>query len=274
MHSRGPRTGDGDACIESSLHHFFFCIQCIRVVAGFFKIPEDEPQRLHCEQVTERICLRGGVAFNGVAQRVDAGRGCNFSGQAANHISVQNDRIRNHFGVDDADFQLFFRYRHDAVGRRLGAGTRRCGDHNGGDRLFTDTRVFQLVTHRATSICRDGGQLSNVHHASAADGDNQVCVALAESINDLLCLIASRFRGQSIVNYIGYSRFVQFGQRALQNAGCPDACIRKDGCFFMSGRQRFQRLHASLTAKYLLRHGKLILLHHLPFLSANSDVSC
>lgn len=75
MHSRGPRTGDGDACIESGLHHFFFCIQCIRVVAGFFKIPEDEPQRLHCEQVTERICLRGGVAFNGVAQRVDAGRG-------------------------------------------------------------------------------------------------------------------------------------------------------------------------------------------------------
>ena len=274
MHGCGAGAGDGNACVEGSLHHFFFCIQCIRVVAGFFQIGEDEPQRLHCEQITERICLRGGVAFNSVAQRVDAGGSCDFAWQAADHLAVQNDRIRDHFGIDDADFQLFFGHRHDAVGRCLRAGTRRGGDHNGLDSLFADARVFQLVAHRATAVRRDGGQLGNVHHAAAADGDNQVCAALTEGIDDLLGLIAGGFGGQGVIHHIRYCRFVQFGQRAFQNTGCPDACIRKDGCFFMSGRKRFQRLHASLTAKYLLRHGKLILLHHLPFLSANSDVSC
>ena len=77
----------------------------------------------------------------------------------------------------------------------LGAGTRRGGDHNGGDRLFTDTRVFQLVTHCATSICRDGCQLGNIHYAAASYSDNQVCTALTEGIDDLLGLIAGGFGG-------------------------------------------------------------------------------
>ena len=38
-------------------------------------------------------------------------------------------------------------------------------------------------------------EASNVHHAAAADGDNQVCTALTEGIDDLLGLIAGGFGG-------------------------------------------------------------------------------
>ena len=109
MHGCGARTGDGNACVEGGLHHFFLRVQRVSVVAGFFQIGEDEPQRLHREQITERVGLSRSITLNSVAQCVDAGGSCDFAWQATDHLAVQNDRIRDHFGIDDADFQLFFR---------------------------------------------------------------------------------------------------------------------------------------------------------------------
>ena len=220
---------------------------------------------MHCKKITEGVCLIARPALNRVRQCVDAGCCRNFPRELCDHPHVQNDIIRNHFFVDNADFKLLFRNGDNRVRRRFGAGAGSRGNHDGLDKFSAERRLIQQVMHAVAVGRENGGKLCRIHDAAAADGDDDICLLGAECIDQDLHLGIGRLRGKIVQNHRFHTRLREHLHRKFQKTCTTDAVICEDGYLFhvIDRHDILQLLQRMLAAINFLRHLQRIICNQI-----------
>ena len=198
----GAGSGDGQTAVVSCDLHPVLLGHGIGVIAGFLNVVQDEVEALQSVQVAEGVGLVAGEALDAVCQSINAGSSCDLAGQVLDHTGVEDDVVRDHVLVDDADLQLLLGNSDDGVGSDLSAGAGGGGDKDDGDALLSHTGVVQQLLDAVVIGHQHACQFGCVHDGAAAAGHDEVGTGSLELIHQLLDSHVAGFGRQLVQNII------------------------------------------------------------------------
>ena len=188
---------------------------------------ENEVCRFQCEQIRKRIGLFAGEAFNRMAQSINACRRSDLPRQIPDHLRIEDDVICCHFGIDDADFNLFLRNSDNRVKCHFRACSCCRRNHHAGDNLFGKPRIVQKVFNFVFICRKDRGEFRRVHNGTAANRDDEIRSGSFEFIYIRLNLKVARLRCKIIENNILLVCRSDLIQNKIQQPRTCNSLIRK-----------------------------------------------
>ena len=162
-----------------------------------------------------------------MAQRINASRCSNLPRQIPDHLRVEDDVICCHFGIDDADFNLFLRNSDNRVKCHFRACPRSRRNHHAGNDLFSKPRIVQKVFNFVFICRKDRGEFRRVHNGTAANRDDEIRSGSFEFIYIRLNLKVARLRCKIIENNILLVCRSDLIQNKIQQPRTCNSLIRK-----------------------------------------------
>ena len=155
----------------------------VRILRSASEMPADQPRRLDGQQIADRLVPARPVAFDGVAERVQAGDHGDAPRQRIGQLRI-HDRVD---GIErvagNRPLALLVRIVQHGKGRdlRAGSGRRRHGDQR--QTLCAQRHALGMNGSDTRQICHGQARsrLGTIHRAAAADGDYDIVLLAAQS---------------------------------------------------------------------------------------------
>ena len=160
---------------------------------GVTQVLADQLNSLKVEHVGELPSALGGVALNGVGQRVHAGGGGQTGGHGSHHIGVDDGDLGGVVGVDAHELADLLGVGDDVVDGHLGSGTggRRHSDGEHGVVLSGSNALEAADIGELGVVDDDANGLGGVHGGAATDGHDGVSLGGLEGLDAVLDVLDS-----------------------------------------------------------------------------------